>query len=477
MDTTHMHSLDYLAVVRRRRWYLIVPIAAGLVVGLALVRFLPRTYRSATTLGVTAASVSPHLVTGASPFDDQERLRAISQQLLSPQILSRVAREEGMAAPDGVDRQVDALRRSISVSVPDPVAATNAPRSLDAFVVTYTDSEPVRTQRIASRLASVFVDENSKVRAEHAEDTTAFIAAQASASAARLAALEERLRRVKEAHMGELPEQSSGNLQAIAGLRQQMGEAASALDNERDRISAIDRQLDAYKREGADAGETGVSAASSPAGRVKSLEHDLAAAQSVYTDKHPEVQRLKEELASARRDAAAAAQQPQADRLAELQRNPAYVRLLADRDAEEARIKTLERSRADAEHGIRTYQSRVDASPMVEQELSSIERDYNLEKQQYADLSAKQSAAAMAANVVRDRGDERFTVLVPASRPAQPVTPVPARVMLMALAAGLVLGAALALGREFLDGSIHDERQLRDELELPTLGSVSRIPV
>ncbi len=477
MDTTHMHSLDYLAVIRRRRWYLIAPIAAALVVGLLLVRFLPRTYRSTTTLGVTSASVSPHLVAQGSPFDDQERLRAISQQLLSPQILSRVAREEGLAAPDGIDHQVDTLRRAISVSVPDPVAATNAPRSLDAFVVAYTDSQPGRAQRIASRLASVFVDENSKVRAEHAEDTTAFFAAQADASAARLVALEARLRRVKEAHMGELPEQSSANLQAISSLRQQMTESASSLDNERDRIAAIDRQLDAFRREGGDPADTGVNAVSSPAARVASLERELTAAQATYTDKHPEVQRLKEELASARRDAAVNAQRPQADQLAQLQRNPAYVRLVADRDAEVARVKALERSRTDAEHGIRAYQSRVDASPMVEQELASIERDYNLEKQQYGDLSAKQRAAAMTANVVRDRGDERFSVLMPASLPTQPVTPVPSRVMLMTLAAGFCLAAGLALGREFLDGSIHDERQLRDELELPTLGSVSRLPV
>ena len=47
--------------------------------------------------------------------------------------------------------------------------------------------------------------------------------------------------------------------------------------------------------------------------------------------------------------------------------------------------------------------------------------------------------------------------------------------MLMALAAGFVLGGVAMIGREYLDRSVHDARGLRDEFELPVLAEIPRI--
>jgi capsular polysaccharide biosynthesis protein len=49
------------------------------------------------------------------------------------------------------------------------------------------------------------------------------------------------------------------------------------------------------------------------------------------------------------------------------------------------------------------------------------------------------------------------------------------RVMLISIAAGIFLGAALTLLREYLDRSVHDARDIRDEFDLPVLGEVGRI--
>src|SRR5262249_44793094 len=96
MEDTHVHALDYLSVVRRRARWLLVPIVSSVVVGLLLVRFLPKEYRSSATLSVAAPDVSLNLVNQAQALDNEERLRAITQQLMSPEILARVAKEEGL---------------------------------------------------------------------------------------------------------------------------------------------------------------------------------------------------------------------------------------------------------------------------------------------------------------------------------------------------------------------------------------------
>jgi len=454
MEETHVHALDYVSVVGRRKWWLIVPIALSILVGLLLVRFLPKEYTSTATLGVAAPIVSPNLVNQASPLDNQERMRAMSQQLLSLQILARVVREEGLGSGAPNDPKVGGLRRRITITVPEPVAQTNEIRRLDTFIVAYGDP----AQRITNRLATVFVDENSKTRAERAEDTSMFIAAQLHASQVRLADLEGRLRKAKEAYMGRLPEQTQANLQNLSGLRQQLEANATALRSEQDRLSMIERQIDGLKQGNADVlfVPRGSDAALPPESRLLTLQRELATARAVYTDKHPEVQRLEEEIANARKDVLAERQRPEADRLAQLQLDPAYRQLSADREMSRLRIRELQRAGTDAQRQIGVYQARVEAAPMVEQQLATLQRDFDLEKQQYSDLSAKLHASTIAENVERTK-------------------PVPWRVMLISIAAGVFLGGAMTLGREYLDRSVHDVRELKDEFEVPVLGEVARI--
>jgi len=469
MDNTHFSPFDYLSVIRRRRWWWITPIALSIVTGWLLVRFLPREYKSSTTLGVTAPLVSPSIVSQVTSSDNFDRMRAIQQQLISTPILSRVAREEQL--PD-----VAALRNAIEIKVPDPVTNTNEVRRLDTFVVSYSDSDPSRAQRVANRLGRVFVDENSKVRTERAEDTTMFINTQLASSQSRISDLEMRLRKAKESYMGQLPEQTGANLQTIAGLRAQMVSDETAIRGERDRMMLIDRQIEAIDKNTIDEPASGRGdAVASPELRVISLERELATARTIYKDAHPEVQRIQEELAYAKKEAQAAQQQPQADRLARLQRNPSYLSLVSEREIGRSRIKDLERDQADAQGQIARYQARIEAAPMVEQQLTNIQREYDLERQQYTDLSSRQRAAVIAASVERNRSGERFEVIDSASYPTAPTKPLPLRLWLGSLLGGLVVGAGLTLLREYFDSSVYDERELRDALELPILGSITHI--
>jgi polysaccharide chain length determinant protein (PEP-CTERM system associated) len=477
MEETRLHALDYLSVLRRRKWWLILPIVASVGVGAALVRYLPKQYKSSATVAVVAPGVTPNLVGQSAPFDNEERMRAVSQQLLSPQVLTRVVREEGFAAPD--EAQLVRLRSAVAVTVPDPVATTSEPRRFDTFIVSYIDADPARAQRVANRLAFVFVDENLKTRERRAEHTSSFIASQLAASEGRLNELQARLRRAKESHIGQLPEQTQANLQTLSGLRQQLDTNATALRGEQDRLSIVERQLQAMTQGESDAmvrpGAAAADAAGNPEVRVITLQRELATARLSFTDKHPEIMRLQDELATARKEAAADHLRPVADRMARLQIDPTYRQLGADRETSRLRIRELQRADTDVRQKIVVYQARVESAPMVEQQLTSVQRDYDLEKQQYSELSAKLRAATLAESVERNRTGEQFSVLYAATYPAEPSKPIPLRVMLLAIVGGLCVGGGLMLGREYLDRSVHDVRELRDELDLAVLGEVKRI--
>jgi polysaccharide chain length determinant protein (PEP-CTERM system associated) len=477
MEDTHVHALDYVHVFRRRKWWLAVPIALSIVIGILLAMFLPKEYRSSATLAVSAPAVS-NLVSPSTGLDNQERLRALTQQLVSQPILARVVKEEGLLAGAHPEDAVTRLRDTIKIEVPDPVATTSEPRRLDAFIVSYTDGDPVRAQRVANRIVTVFVDENSRARAARAEDTSTFIASQLEQSHSRLAELEAALRRAKEAHMGRLPEQTQANLQTLSGLRQQLEANATALRGEQDRLSMIERQLESMKQGTADLlirpRSGGEPVAVQPETRVLMLQRELAEARTMYTSRHPEVQRLEEELSAARREAAPGSQS-EVERLGQLRLDPAYQQLAGDQEIGRLRVRDLQRAEVDIRRQITIYQARVEGAPRVEQQLAAVTRDYALEKENYSHLSEKLQAAAMDENLQRNRRGEHFTVLYGANLPTKPIKPVPWRVMLISVVAGLCLGAAATLGREYLDRSVHDARDFKEAFDLPVLGEVARI--
>jgi succinoglycan biosynthesis transport protein ExoP len=491
MDETRFDPLDYVSVFNRRKWWFIVPVALSIVAGIVLVWKLPRTYQATATIAVSAARVAP-LIAGSPSVEMErtDRMRAVSQQFLSRSVLERTARLEHLDADMPIDIAIGRMRGNISVSLPDsitPAAGTGATAAnaqlspeqrsqLDTYLVAYVDDSAENAQRITNRLVQVFVEENSKSRELRAQDTSQFIESQLKASATRLAALEARLRQMKESYMGRLPEQTNANLAMVGALQRQLESNATAIRGEQDRLSIIERQIQGMEQ-GADEelatlkGTPGETAQS----RAASLRRELAAAQLTFTDKHPEVVRLRDELANAEKAAAAERARPVSDRMAILNGSSEYRQLQKDREATRLRIAELQRQSTAATQQIAAYQARVESAPRVEQQMVSLQREYDLERSAFGELTQKKQAALLTEEIERKQGSEQFAVLVPAGLPTEPFKPKPSRVLIMALAAGFVLGGAAAFGREYLDRSVHDARGFRDEFELPVLAEIPRI--
>ena len=477
-DEPRFDPLDYVSAFNRRKWWFLLPVAASVIVGVLLVWLLPRTYESTATIGVSMPRVTATIV-GTAAVDRGERTRTIAQQLRSRAVLERTARLEGLDQQESIDAAVNRLHRGVEVSFSSSViqgSITPEQRAqLDSYDLLYTDDSPENAQRILNRLAQVFVEENSRSRELRAQDTSEFISAQLRTSEERLNALEARVRKAKESYMGRLPEQTDANLSMVEGLQRQIEASATQVRGEQDRLSLLDRQIEEMER-GTDTGPISRgSAIVSSQGRIVTLRGELAEARLSFTEKHPEVIRLQEELAIAEKAAAAERDLPANERVPVLQANPEYRRLTTDRNTARMRIAELQRQQRNAENGIAQYRARVEAAPRVEQEMLSLTREYELEREAYGKLKEKRQAALLNEDLQRTQGGEQFSILVPATYPSSPAHPKPMRVLLMAIVAGFVIGGAGVMGREYLDRSVHDVRALRDEFELPVLAEIPRI--
>lgn len=478
MEEPRFDPLDYLSAFNRRKWWFMIPVAVSIVAALLLVWLLPRSYQSTATIGVSTPRVAANMV-GAATADRAERTRAIAQQLRSRPVLERAARLEGLDQHESIDNAVNRLNRGLAVSFSSSAIKGNMTpdqrEQLDSYDVVYTEGTAAEAQRILSRVAQVFVEENSRSRELRAQDTAEFISLQLRASEDRLTALEGRLRVAKEAYMGRLPSQTGANLQMVEGLQRQVESNATQIRGEQDRLSLLDRQIEEMER-GLDTGPINRSSAvGTTQTRILALRSQLADAQLTFTDKHPEVVRLKEELQIAEKAAESERELPSKDRASVLQGNPEYRRLVQDRNTGRMRIAELQRQQNVADSGIGQYRARVEAAPRVEQEMLSLTREYDLEREAYGKLKERRQAATLNEELMRSQGGEQFSILVPATFPTSPFSPNPLRVMLMALAAGLVIGGGGVMGREYLDRSVHDVRALRDEFELPVLAEIPRI--
>jgi polysaccharide chain length determinant protein (PEP-CTERM system associated) len=425
-------------------------------------------------VAVQAPAVSQDLVSGRAGLGRDERLRALSQQLRSPGVLERVAREEGLTSERPMDEVIHHMVQRISVEVPRPITRSGGDPELNAFEIVYRDRTADGARRIANRLAQVFVDEHSRSQQSQAEGTAEFVGRQIRDSQERIAKLEGRVRSVKELHMGKLPEQTAANLATLSGVRQQLETTSNTLRSEQDRLSLLERQMQGM-REGLYSAPLGSpAAATSPQQRVVLLQRQLAAARAQYTDKHPEVQQLEDELKTARTQVAAG-QQPDSSRQELISADPMYQQLIAERSLAQLRIRGLQRAETQLRADIGRYTQRLEQAPMVEQELASTMREYEFERENFKQLSEKHATAQVQEQIARTRGGERFSVLNAAYLPDSPESPNRGRLLLVALALGLALGAAMAFGREYFDRSIRDAQTLQDEFDVKVLAEIPRI--
>jgi polysaccharide chain length determinant protein (PEP-CTERM system associated) len=477
MEERPFHPLDYLTVLQRRKWWLIVPIVASLAVGLVALKVLPKEFRSHAKIGVAAPTLSNDLLRGLSSLDAVERQRAVSQHLLGTTVLERVMREEQVLPDARPEDRAAWLRNRVTIEVEAPfgVSTRAADRGFDSFKLGFKDSEPARTQQIANKLARVFVEENSKYTTARAELTADVLGEQLKQSQDRLTELEGQLSAKKQKHMGRLPSMMDANLSMANGARLQLESISQQLRMEQQQLSLVESQLQ-QMRQGvgtAPLTSTATVAIQSTQGRLNLLQQQLTQARANgWTDKHPEVMTLQEEIKQARAELTGMKQD--GNHSEELKSDPIYVQKLAERDATMARLRSLRQGADQARAQISQFQSRVEAAPIVEQDLSSVQRDYDLERLRYADLKTKYDTALMQGNVARNQGVERFTILY-AAGPAELISAPGYQVLALALIVGLVLGATLLIGREFLDRSVHDTRDLQSEFEIPVLGEIPRI--
>jgi protein tyrosine kinase modulator len=432
------------------RWWILTPFCVFTLVGVAFVLRLPDLYTSEATLAVVQQQIPERYVDPAIAVGAADAVNAISQQILSrSRLLSIIdtfklyADKRSALAPR--ERLAERLRRDILV---EPLVSFAGRADFNAFTVSFTANTPRLAQQVTNRLASLFIEENVKRREGQAVLTTKFLADQLHVAKERLAEQERRLREFKIKNTGSLPEQEQSILGTLTDLRIQLQNTMANLTRAEQQRQSLESAVNTI---------------------LLRTQSERTALLQRYTSRHPEVLKKDEQIESIGTVVARLrGGSPGADRSqSALSTDPTLSQLKSQVDMNALEIGNLSREEDRLRAEINRYQARLKLTPVREQELGVLLRDYELFRQDYTDLLGKQLKAQLTASAEEEQGGQHLRLIDPPTFPSLPSGPKRLKISLGAAAAGLALGIGLALLRTLLDRSFHTEKELRELFPLP----------
>jgi uncharacterized protein involved in exopolysaccharide biosynthesis len=213
--------------------------------------------------------------------------------------------------------------------------------------------------------------------------------------------------------------------------------------------------------------------------QLRTLQDQLSALEALYTPKHPDVVKKKGQIEELQKKIAerpeGSTRPPAALRTAP--EPPQIQQLRASSRQQEINIADLTKRQAQIQEQIRVQQGRVQASPMVEQQLKELTRNYQSALDFYNDLLRKRDNSAMAANLAHQQEGEQFRVLDPPSLPSNPSFPNTPKFAGGGLAAGLALGLGFLYRLMLMDQTFHTERDVELCLKLPVLTTIPLLEI
>ncbi len=452
-------------------------VVAGGAIGLGLTRVLPKRYTSQTLVLVEQPNISPEVVPQVIANDTSERLASMQQQILSRSRLEPVIRQFQLYRDDWdwtpMEDLVGRLRKAIEVSPVAPMAQTRA-QGLPGFTIKVTFSQAATAQQICSTVTSMFMEENLKLQQMKAEQTTDFLANQLEEAKAKLDEQDAKLAAFQRSHLGSLPEDQNTNLNVLGGLTTQLDAATQALNRAQQDKTFAESQL-AQQRAAWEATLEG-SNPETHAQQLAALETQLAALKAKYTDNHPDVVRLKNDIAALKKTMEAADPGMKTNPPAKTVSEPPQIQALrAQIHQYELTIQERTHQQEEIQNRIRIYQSRIESTPAVEQEYKALTRDYQTALELYNDLLKKRGQAEMATALQKQQQGEQFRILDPASLPDRPSFPDPLKFGLGGLGGGMVLGIGMTLLLEMRDTSVRSDKDVESLVRIPVLAVVPSV--
>lgn len=465
---------DYLEILRRRYWILVLTAILGAGGAYLFSKSLPNQYQSHAVVLVQEPKVDQTFVTPVVSAQISRRLETMREEILSTAELQPVVEqfhlfETGLSNGSSMAR-VGRLRKAISVTFGDSPAVTG-------FTVEVTLNDPHLAQQVCAKITSKFLDQNALWRFQAARDTTDFLSKQIDDAKQSLDRQDARLTAFKLRYLGKLPDEAQTNMEMLQSYNSQLAALTEALNRtQQNKVyleSQLVQQLAAWKATRSGTNQLTLEE------QLADLHNKLVMMRARYTDRYPDVIKLKRDIAHLQQEVNAANAANSAAASADPNPNtPAYAeppqiqQLRQEIHQYNENISEETKEQASLQKKISEYQARVQMSPVIEQQYTEMTRSYQTALEFYRNLLTKKAQADMGAALEQQQQAEDFRVIDPASFSSIPSAPDRPLFAGGGTFGGLCLGIAIALWLELRDKFIRTERDVEFYLQVPTLALV-----
>lgn len=512
MNTSDLNTLhDYLAVLKRRRWYLIVPAVVVAVASVLVALLLPPVYRSTGKILIEQAEIPPELVASTVTSYASERLQVIEQRVTTSDTLLRIINKYNLYPNDRqyepMSKLVERMRESSGLELISATGSRKADGNTQtiAFSVFFDYGHPQIAQRVANELVSLYLSENIRGRQDRAAETTAFLAAEAQRLDREINKTEEEFANLKQVYAGSLPGQMHSNQQMIerkeADLRA-LDQRAETIKQGLVFLQAQLAQINPYQV----GHESGVSLSD----RLREVRAELVMLSARYKPNHPTLIQLREEVAALEEAKAVeggpdvGGLQEQREKLyleltlatqrhgnehpevvqlqnrmdeleGEISRaerqdvnlrdgvpadNLAYIQLSSQVESSKAELETIAEEREELKSTLAELEKRIEQAPEVEREYQRVARAHETALNERRVIAQKLLTAQLGETLETERKGERFTLIEPPSAPTEPIKPRREIILMLGLLLSLGAGVAAVIVAEAMDTAVHGPMQL-----------------
>ncbi|PXW94124.1 polysaccharide chain length determinant protein (PEP-CTERM system associated) [Sphaerotilus hippei] len=461
--------------VWRHRW---VGVAVAWAVGIAGVGasvMMQERYEARARIYVDTQTVLKPLMQGLTVQPDiDQQVRMLGRNLVSrPNVEKLVAMPElGLTQGPGgpPEARVDSLLRSIKV---EQTGGNNL------YAISYRDTDPERARKLVSALVSLFMNSGVDSKRRDSQDASRFIDEQISLYEAKLVEAEGRVKDFKLRNIGVASPSSNQDFFA------RMAAISDEVNRIRIQLSAAEQSRDALRRElGSEDPQLPENAASAVSAtpeldsRIDAQRRQLDDLIRRYTDEHPDViaaRRTIEQLEAQRRRELDERARSGRGRGGSAATNPVYQKLRVSQAEAEADVAALRAQLGVQQGRLAEIRSQAGQVPQAEADLAQLTRDYEVIRKNYEELVTRRESAALGVKIDQTGSMADFRVIEPPRVLPWAVFPSRKQLALVTLAAALFAGLLASYAMTFLHPTFGSERELRDFIKRPVLGSVALV--
>ena len=467
-----------LAILKRRKWFLLIPTALLLPVVVAVAMLLPPIYRSEGMILIERPNVPPDLIASTVTSFAAERIEVIKQRFMTTENLLKIMDEHDLYPEERKRRPVTELTEEIRADIGVELVEQGLRRdpNVIAFKVAFEHEDATKAQRVASELVSWYLSQNARTRQQQARETAAFLEKELAAVQAEAEALEEELEAFEQKHKQNLPQQIDIYRESLNRLRDEADQLEFTAQTLGERQAYLKRRLADVGRDGAVMidGEVVLGLRD----HLDALKMERARLSVRVTDQHPDLIALTRDIKAleaklADRDAALDASAQDVERngasvsrgdpeqaegateaeggsmVAETSHQESDTAGMAaeffgneELEAVQRELRLVERRQQAVEADIANVEQKMERATLVRDEYSALRREYDNVLSDYQALRRKELVARMGTSLEMERKSERFSLIEPPQRPSAPEKP--NRPLI--LAGGFVLAFGAGLG-------------------------------